>query len=167
MAHGPRGLDASTAPACAAGEQGAWDPTMEQELRWGPEGWKGGALWQTMRRGPLGWPREGLGEPPRASGGRRGAVGDLQGCSSATGAQLCVHAGCGGGTRSMQETAVFLIQLWKSCGLSDSGVGLVEGGAQTEAGLSPEAGRPQVNGKMRPVVGSCPAARLALSTAQC
>lgn len=135
MAHGPRGLDASAAPACA-GEQGARDPTMKQELRWGPEDWKGGALWQTMWRGPPGWPGEGLGELLRARGGRPGAMGDLQGCSSATGAQLCVHVGCGGGTWSMQETAIFLIQLWKSCGLSDSGAGLVEGGAQAAAGLS-------------------------------
>lgn len=117
VAHGPRGLDAGAAPACAAGEQGARDPTMEQELRWGPEVWKGGALWWTMRRGPPGWPREGLGELPRARGRRPGAVGDLQGCSSAAGAQLCVHVGCSGGTWSRfgSEKAVasaILEQAW-------------------------------------------------------
>lgn len=61
---------------------------------------------------PPRWPEEGLGELPRARAGGRGPhMARLQGCSSARGAQLCVHMGCGGGTWFMQETAVFSIWL--------------------------------------------------------
>ena len=85
---------------------------MEQEFCRRCRGPEGRGLQCVIQRGPQRWPEEGLGELPRAGAGGQGLrVAWLQGCSSATGAQLCVHMSCGGGTWFMQETAIFSIQL--------------------------------------------------------